>query len=269
MNVAISPAIRQQQESEFDFVTLNTTMNSMEKSQMAETQKMPETQQITPVSKSYYLQSKPADILDGCTCAKDLAAVLKRATLASTAFGVATSFFLSTAIAGFHIPFFSIGPLGFAVMHIMSVINFVVIMLPFAMLLSWISRYNRDKPYQRAVVDVKLPVDAAFDLCLGSLAGLRIEKITEADTETGAIRAVGSTRPKAAAQDISLRINALAEDVTQVTIESRPVLNAVEALIFGYTLAVDSGQNKRNTDHILRFLRDGAQVSPTRVAPLQ
>jgi hypothetical protein len=198
--------------------------------------------------------------LDGCARPEDLAIVIKRATLASTLFGVATCFIVATCVAAFHMTFIYIGPLGAALIHALSIINFVVIMVPFAILMSWIYRYNHGTPYRQATINLCVGRETAFDLCLASLAGLRIEKITEADPESGRIRAVGSRGPKFGKQEISFSFSGSSNTETCVTVESFAKLNAIEALLFGYTLAVDSGQNIRNVEHVLKYLRRGGIV---------
>lgn len=218
--------------------------------------------QLPGIPKAFYDYEKPADIVDGCTSAKDLSVVVKRTLLVALAFGVASSFFLATAIAALNITQINVGPIGFVIMHVMSIIDFVGIMLPFSVLLAWVSRYDHARPYQRAMVEVQASTDTTFNLCLASLASLRIDKIVDADSEAGFIRAIGSARTKAGAQGITVTVHGISSDRSYVTVESRPVLSAIEALIFGYTLCVDAGQNKRNTDHILQFLRSSAPVSP-------
>lgn len=218
---------------------------------------------------SYYVEVKPEEVLDGCSSTKDLIQVIKRTCIATSAFGIASSFFLATVIAGFSIKLFYVGPLGFTIMHVMSIINFVAIMLPFSMLLSWIYRYKHEKPYQRALLDVHLPQEQAFHICLASLSGVLIEKILEADQETGHIRAIGSRSANSGAQDITMQIQTVNSQVSRVRVDSRPSLNAIEALLFGYTLSVDRGKNKRNTDQIIQFIRSAASVSPVRPEPLK
>jgi hypothetical protein len=53
---------------------------------------------------------------------------------------------------------------------------------------------------------------------------------------------------------VTVRLEALSPGYTRLNIASAPLVNPIEFLLFGYTLAVDGGRNKANIDSIIAFL---------------
>jgi len=69
-------------------------------------------------------------------------------------------------------------------------------------------------------------------------------------------------------QEISLALSQSSEESTLVVINSQAILNPVEALVFGYCLAVDGGASERNVKQVSSFLKSQMDQTPGAELPV-
>ncbi len=94
-------------------------------------------------------------------------------------------------------------------------------------------------------VELQLPYDKVFDLCLESLGQINKCGIRNENRSQGIIMAKSGVSWKSWGEAISFQINEAGDDGTQVEISSRPVLR---------TTLVDCGKNLENVIKITGFL---------------
>jgi hypothetical protein len=196
----------------------------------------------------------PNTVLDGLTSSRSLFVVVSRVFLASAVYAINSSMLLAAIVADFHVSLLGMNPIEMAVMNIFSVVYFVCMMFPFALLLAWIYRFKKASPYQNRIVDMELPYHEAFELGLGAALSFHGSALIKADEQAGDILCVAPRQVDAAPQELTMRLEALSPAYTRLNIASQPVVNPIEFLLFGYTLAVDGGRNKANLDSVLAFL---------------
>lgn len=175
-----------------------------------------------------------------------------RVSLVAGAYLTATS--ALTLLGGLYLPVYGLGPVEMAILNAISIIFFVSIMLPFSLLSSWCLRYGHDFPVQDRIVDLPMSAGDAFEFSLAALESLAGCKLITCDTDGGIIKYVRSATKKCGRQEISIKLECLSPELTRLHVNSHPQLSAVQYLLFGYTLAVDGSQNKRNVEEIVNFL---------------
>jgi hypothetical protein len=196
----------------------------------------------------------PGAVLDGLTSPRSLLVVVSRVALASAVYAINSSMLLAAFVADFHISLWGMSPIEMAIMNVFSVVYFVCMMVPFALLLAWVYRFKKASPYQNRTVDMELPYHEAFELGLGAALSFHGSILIKADEPTGEILCMGPRQVDAAPQEVTMRLEALTPGYTRLNITSLPVVNPIEFLLFGYSLSVDGGRNKANLDSVLAFL---------------
>ena len=211
------------------------------------------------VSDKAILAKASHQTLDGLGSLRSLNTVIMRVMLATGVYcGASTLFVFALAQAvGFHM--FGWGPLHLALANVLFVGYFTGIMLPFSMALAWFYRYKKSTPYQQRVIDLQLSNHEAFELVLGAALSITGAELISADEKTGEIVCKAPQRPQAAAQEIRVSVEQVNEQTARVTVNSQPMLNAFEDILFGFTLSVDGGRNKANVDAIASFLKISEQ----------
>lgn len=207
------------------------------------------------------LSNMNSDVLDGLGNKKALLTVLNRNCLASLVYGAASTLFIFALLTAFDVHAYGWGPLQMAAANLVFVVYFTTIMLPFSMLLAWTYRFKQYLPYQWNTVDVSLNKHQAFELALGAVLSIRGSRLLSADERTGEIRCSAPRTHEAKEQEIRVQINSSSDGSSRLLISSQPLLNAIEYLLFGFTLSVDGGRNKANVDEIVTFLSVGAEPS--------
>lgn len=204
-------------------------------------------------------------LIDCLSGGSDLKKVVGRVALASVAFTVASSAFQMALCISFLRWWWD--PPVILAMNVITVAYMVSILVPAALVLSWIYRYNQPSPCQERRVSTGFNASHTFDLCLGALASINAD-ITEIDEETGRIKAIRPARRHARSQEITIALSNSCEESTSVIINSRAILNPVEALLFGYSLAVDGGASERNVKQVTSFLKWHAELTPGIAVPV-
>jgi hypothetical protein len=97
-------------------------------------------------------------------------------------------------------------------------------------------------------IEMKLPYDKVFDLCIESLRLIRKCKIVEENRSQGKIIARTGTTWKSWGEVITFDIRKM-NDVIQVKVSSRPAVR---------TTLVDYGKNLENVEKIVSFLKEHA-----------
>jgi hypothetical protein len=189
---------------------------------------------------------------DGFRSRTALQETIYRVSLIAGAYLIATS--ALTILGSFYLPIYGLGPIEMAVMNAMSIVFFVVVMLPFTLLSAWCLRYNQESPVQERIFDLTVPAEDGFELSMAAMESLPGSNFLIADTSHGIIKYNRSGTRKCGPQEISIRLERLSPDATRFSVTSHPKLGAIQYLLFGYTLAVDGSQNKRNVDDITSFL---------------
>lgn len=98
---------------------------------------------------------------------------------------------------------------------------------------------------QVRVIELHLPYDSTFDLCIRSLDLISRCRITEQERSQGKIIAMSSINWKTWGDTISFEITGLSDEKTAVKISSRPTSR---------TTIVDFGKNLENVKTIVSFL---------------
>lgn len=96
-------------------------------------------------------------------------------------------------------------------------------------------------------IELKMPLDRAFDLCVESLDRIIRCNITEEDRSQGRITAKTGINWKTWGDTISLRLNRLNDNTTHVIVSSRPAARST---------LVDFGKNLENVQSIISFFRE-------------
>ncbi len=198
-------------------------------------------------------------MIDCFTGGNDLIQVVSRVALASAAFTVASIAFQMALCVSF-LKFWWDPPVIVA-MNVITVVYMVSILVPAALLLSWIYRYNQPSPCQERRVTTRANARQTFDLCLAALGSINAD-IIETDEEAGRIKAVRPARRHARSQEISISLSHSSEDSTVAVINSKAILNPIEALLFGYSLAVDGGASEKNVKQVSSFLKWHMELAP-------
>ncbi len=204
-------------------------------------------------------------VIDCFSGKSDFINVIGRVGLASVAFTVASSAFQLALCVSF-LKWWWDPPVIIA-LNILTVIYLVSILVPAALILSWIYRYNQPSPYQQRQISTNFNARQTFDLCLAALADINAT-IVETDEETGRMIAIRPAHRNARSQEILITLANDSNDSTLVTVKSQARLNPIEALIFGYSLAVDGGENARNVKRIISSLKWHADMAPKETAVL-
>lgn len=189
---------------------------------------------------------------DGFSDRTALRDTICRVSLIAGAYMIATS--ALSFLAGFYCPIYGLGPVEMAVLNALSVIFFVAVMLPFSLLSSWCLRYNQVSPVQERIFDLNVAAEEAFELSMAAMESLPGSHLFNIDTTNGIINYLRSGTRKFGTQEISIKVERLSAEVTRLNVTSHPKLGAIHYMLFGYTLAVDGSQNKRNVDEIVTFL---------------
>jgi hypothetical protein len=195
--------------------------------------------------------------LDGLADHVCLRAVVCRILLCCSVYGITTSVFTAGFVAATRLTLFGLGPAQMAVLNAVAVIYFTAIMLPVSLTLAYLFRYNQDSPLQRWSVDVSVPTSDALQLALVAMLSLPGTKLIKLDELDGRILCSAPRRWAAGPQNILATIEATSASTSRLTFSSTPKLGAIEYLLFGYTLAIDGGANRRNIERIATFLRYG------------
>ena len=102
--------------------------------------------------------------------------------------------------------------------------------------------------YQVRSIEMKLPYDKVFDLCLESVKSMKC-KIVEENRSQGRIVARTGISWKSWGEIITFDVRGM-NDVTKVKVSSRPVVR---------TTLVDYGKNLENVEKIISFLKERAR----------
>ncbi len=94
-------------------------------------------------------------------------------------------------------------------------------------------------------VELRLPYDQAFDLCIASLNAVKRGRIRREDRPLGRIDVKASMTWKTWGDVISFVLRRTDENRTRVEVSSGPALR---------TTLVDYGKNLENVERIMRFL---------------
>ncbi|MBX9720704.1 MAG: hypothetical protein K2X81_04870 [Candidatus Obscuribacterales bacterium] len=194
-------------------------------------------------------------VFDGLGNGRALIKVLNRVCLGSLVYTAVSSMFVYELVHAMHAPVYGMGPLEAAASNAVFVVYFTTIMVPIALFLSWCYRYKKSTPYQKQVLELNLPQKEAYELGLGAILSLSGSELISADETSGEILCKTPRRPKAGTQELKVNLETVAENRSRLIVSSQQMVNAVEYLLFGYTLAVDSGRNKANVDQIINFLK--------------
>jgi hypothetical protein len=205
----------------------------------------------------------PPVVLDGLTSSRATKNVITRVSIATCTYAVASSMFIGAFLTATHLTPFGVSPLEMMLLNAMSVFYFAGIMTPVAMVLAWIYRYRHDSPYQQRILDIDLCHKDAVEQALAAASLLPGARLTAVDEQAGTMTWTASRRRSAAPQELTIRAEALSPTQTRLNIASRPIVNALEYLLFGYTLAVDCGRNKKNVDTIVSFFRQPIPITET------
>ncbi len=197
-------------------------------------------------------------VFDGLGNGLALMKVLNRVCLGSLVYTAASSMFVYALVYAMRAPFYGMGPLEAAACNTVFVVYFTTIMVPIALFLAWCYRYKKATPYQKQILELNVAKKEAYELGLGAILSLSGTELISADETTGEILCKTPRRPKAGAQELQLSLEAIADNKSRLIVSSQQMVNAVEYLLFGYTLAVDSGRNKANVDQIINFLKHKA-----------
>jgi hypothetical protein len=98
-------------------------------------------------------------------------------------------------------------------------------------------------------IELKIPFDQAFDLCIESLDCINRCNIMEKDRHQGKIAAKTGINWKTWGDTISFRLSRLNDDTTRVIVSSRPTAR---------TTLVDFGKNLENVRIIISWLKDSS-----------
>ncbi|KPK02943.1 MAG: hypothetical protein AMK71_00505 [Nitrospira bacterium SG8_35_4] len=100
-------------------------------------------------------------------------------------------------------------------------------------------------------IELKMPRDRAFDLCVASLGSINRCTITEENRSQGRIEAKTGINWKTWGDTVSFRLSRLDDDTTNVMLTSRPTAR---------TTLVDFGKNLENVQLIIAFLKGKGEV---------
>lgn len=164
-----------------------------------------------------------------------------------------------TILGGFYLPIYGLGPIEMAVLNALSIVFFVVIMLPFALFSAYCLRYDHESPVQERIFDLEVSSENSIELSMAAMESLPGSRLKCVDTSRGIIEYVGSGSRKFGPQEVSIHLESLSPQLTRFIVTSHPKLSAIQYLLFGFTLAVDGEKNKRNVDGITEFLTQCAQ----------
>lgn len=179
---------------------------------------------------------------------KALKDTIYRVSLIALAYTISTS--ALTGLGGFYFHLYGLGPIEMAMLNALSVVFFVVVMLPFSLLSAWCLRYKQEFPVQQRSFELTVPAADAFELTMAAMETLPGSRLCTVDTTYGIIKYIGASNRKCGSQEITAKIESLCSGKTLIRITSHPKIGAIHFLLFGYTLAVDGSQNKRNVDEI-------------------
>lgn len=101
-------------------------------------------------------------------------------------------------------------------------------------------------------VELQLPYDKAFDLCIESIRLIKKSKIQKKDISQGKITAKAGMTWKTWGDLISFDIRKIDNEKTQVIVSSRPTLRAT---------LVDYGKNLENVERIISFLKEQSKTA--------
>lgn len=96
-------------------------------------------------------------------------------------------------------------------------------------------------------VELRLPYDKAFNLCIESISLIKKCKIQKEDRSEGKIVAKAGMTWKTLGDLISFEVHKIENDRTQIVISSRPAV---------VTTLVDYGKNLENVERISSFLKE-------------
>ena len=101
-------------------------------------------------------------------------------------------------------------------------------------------------------VELRLPYDKAFNLCIESLSLLKKYRIIEEDRSQGKIVAKTGMTWKSWGEVITFEVGEIGNDRTQIEVSSRPAVR---------TTLVDYGKNLENVKTIIFFLKKHAKTA--------
>ena len=101
-------------------------------------------------------------------------------------------------------------------------------------------------------IELQIPYDEAFDLCIESLAEIKKSKVKAQDSPGGSINAKAGMNWKTWGDVITFEINKKDENVIQIKISSRPSVR---------TTLVDYGKNLENVNKIIDYLNPHREIS--------
>jgi hypothetical protein len=188
--------------------------------------------------------------LDGLANLASLHAVIVRVAAASTVFAIASSIFTAALVAASHINIFPLGPIETAILNAACITYFVSIMLPVALLLAWLFRYKKEKPYQKCELTIGLPFPDALHVALAAALAVPGAELVQCDEIRGLIIC------NVQKQELIVKLHEQSPQKTAAAFVSHARINALEFLLFGYTLAVDNNAARRNLEIFLRFLKN-------------
>lgn len=194
-------------------------------------------------------------VFDGFADIESLKKVLRRVFCVATVYAVASSMLVFALARAFSVDIFGWGPGHFAASNFSFVFFFTGIMLPVALILGWHYRYERPLPYQQQRFTLNLLPSEAFEQALAGVLSLPGTSLRVADQEKGLILCDGRSQKQSRAQQISLSLLESSPGQTEISICSKAKLNAIESLLFGFTLSPDGGVNLANVERISNFLK--------------
>jgi hypothetical protein len=103
------------------------------------------------------------------------------------------------------------------------------------------------KVHQVRNIELQLPYDKVFNLCVDSLGLIKECEIQEKDHLQGKIVAKSGTTWKSWGEIITFQLHKIDNKTTQVIVSSRPVVS---------TTIVDYGKNLENVERITSFLKE-------------
>ena len=101
-------------------------------------------------------------------------------------------------------------------------------------------------------IELQLPYDKAFNLCIESLSLIKKCKIQKENRSQGKIIAKAGMTWKTWGDVISFDMRKIDNNRTQVTVSSRPIVR---------TTLVDCGKNLENVEKIIRFLKGHTETA--------
>ncbi|MBX9670459.1 MAG: hypothetical protein K2X93_22855 [Candidatus Obscuribacterales bacterium] len=162
---------------------------------------------------------------------------------------------MAALVQATHITLWGLGPVEMAVLHALSVVFFVTIMIPFSIMLAWIYRYRKPSPYQQRTILIDLPYSDTFQLAVAAGMTVTGSPIGALDYHSGRLSwEVPRSRVFSNPQDLVVRIQKISNDKTSLSINTSPVLNPIQSVLFGYTLTVGGAKSTSIMESFLTFL---------------